>query len=95
LDEHGRLEVPASVAFVSDEQDPKNREDDFFGHMYSDLRNKRGDDRDAVLKETAVLVPKNNTADRVNDHQIRPSRETIRTQRSIWPASRRVACLLM
>jgi hypothetical protein len=68
LDEHGRLEVPASIAFVSDEQDPEKREDDFFRHMYSDLRHKRGDERDAVLRETAVLVPKNDTADRVNDH---------------------------
>ena len=67
LDKHGRLEVPASVAFVSDEQDPEKREDAFFKHMYSDLKNKRGDERDAVLKETAVLVPKNDTADRVND----------------------------
>ena len=55
LDEHGRLEVPASVAFVSDEQDPEKRENDFFKHMYSDLKNKRGDERDAVLKETAVF----------------------------------------
>ena len=55
LDEHGRLEVPASVAFVSDEQDPKKREDDFFRHMYAGLKNKRGDDRDVSLKE--VMVP--------------------------------------
>jgi len=67
LDENGRLEVPPSIAFVSSEHDPEIRESEFLEYMYSELRNKEGEDRDEFLKGTAVLVPKNDTAARVND----------------------------
>jgi hypothetical protein len=67
LDEGGRLEVPSSIAFVPDRGDPESKERQFFEHMYADLRNKQGQDRDDFLKGTAVLVPKNDMADKVND----------------------------
>ena len=81
----------------------------FFEHMYSDLRNKRGDERDASLTDAVVLVPKNDMANRVNDHlldtlldgeqhvyvAINTVPDKAQTPRSIRPASRRVAFLLM
>ena len=67
LNEDGRLEVPSSIAFVPNRDDPETGERQFFEHMYADLRNKQGQDRDDFLKGTAVLVPKNDMADKVND----------------------------
>eukprot|EP00889_Picochlorum_renovo_P006202 jgi/Picre1/33232/NNA_008557.t1 len=67
LDDHGRLEVPSSIAFTPEEGDPESMEKTFFQHVYAGLQAKRGQDRDDFLKGTAVLVPKNDTATRIND----------------------------
>ena len=68
LDDHGRLEVPSSIAFTPEEEgDPESMEKTFFEHVYAGLQAKRGQDRDDFLKGTAVLVPKNDTATRIND----------------------------
>ena len=67
LNTEGRFIVPSSLAFIPTSQDPQDREKEFFEHMYSEVRNKDGEERDEFLKGTAVLVPKNDTADRVND----------------------------
>eukprot|EP00889_Picochlorum_renovo_P007393 jgi/Picre1/34423/NNA_001892.t1 len=67
LDDHGRLEVPSSIAFTPEEGDPESMEKTFFEHVYAGLQAKRGQDRDDFLKGTAVLVPKNDTATRIND----------------------------
>eukprot|EP00889_Picochlorum_renovo_P008954 jgi/Picre1/35984/NNA_003441.t1 len=68
LDDHGRLEVPSSIAFTPEEGDPESMEKTFFEHVYAGLQTKRGQDRDDFLKGTAVLVPKNDTATRINDN---------------------------
>ena len=68
LDDHGRLEVPSSIAFSPGEEDPDGMEKKFFEHVYAGLQTKRGGDRDDFLKGTAVLVPKNDTATRINDN---------------------------
>jgi len=68
VDDHGRLEVPGSVAFVSEEATPERKKEHFLQHMYAGLCERHGDERDEFLKETAVLVPRNDMADRVNNH---------------------------
>ena len=66
LDDHRGLEVPSSIAFTPEERDPESMEKTFFEHVYAGLQTKRGQDRDDFLKGTAVLVPKNDTATRIN-----------------------------
>eukprot|EP00889_Picochlorum_renovo_P006379 jgi/Picre1/33409/NNA_008733.t1 len=68
LDDHGRLEVPPLHRLHPEEGDPESMEKTFFEHVYAGLQAKCGQDRDDFLKGTAVLVPKNDTATRINDN---------------------------